>query len=217
MTTPESRRRALRALLPAGLLGACLIGAMPAATAAPAVGQPAPAFTATDVDGRTVRLADFRGRHVVLEWNNPGCPFVRKHYQQSGNLPALQKAYTARGVAWLAVNSTERGHADYLSPADLRKWFADRDARPTAVLMDESGAVGRAYGATVTPHMYVIDPAGKLVYAGAIDSRATANPADIATATNHVNVALAETLSGKPVTLAQTRPYGCSVKYSSSM
>jgi peroxiredoxin len=215
MTTPESRRRALRALLPAGLLGACLIGAMPAATAAPAVGQPAPAFTATDVDGRTVRLADFRGRHVVLEWNNPGCPFVRKHYQQSGNLPALQKAYTARGVAWLAVNSTERGHADYLSPADLRKWFADRDARPTAVLMDESGAVGRAYGATVTPHMYVIDPQGRLAYAGGIDSIRSANPEDIKTARAHVREALDQALAGKPIDTPTSTPYGCSIKYGS--
>ena len=164
---------------------------------------------------RPARARVHCGRHVVLEWNNPGCPFVRKHYQQSGNLPALQKAYTARGVAWLAVNSTERGHADYLSPADLRKWFADRDARPTAVLMDESGAVGRAYGATVTPHMYVIDPQGRLAYAGGIDSIRSANPEDIKTACAHVREALDQALAGKPIDTPTSTPYGCSIKYGS--
>ena len=215
MTTPESRRRALRALLPAGLLGACLIGAMPAATAAPAVGQPAPAFTATDVDGRTVRLADFRGRHVVLEWNNPGCPFVRKHYQQSGNLPALQKEFTARGVAWIALNSTETGHPDYLSPAQLGKWLAAPDAPPPAGLVVGYRAVGRAYGATVTPHMYVIDPQGRLAYAGGIDSIRSANPEDIKTARAHVREALDQALAGKPIDTPTSTPYGCSIKYGS--
>ncbi len=165
----------------AGFALACatLAGTTTSAVASPAVGQPAPAFTATDVDGKTVRLADFRGKYVVLEWNNPGCPFVRKHYQQSGNLPGLQKTFTARGVVWLAVNSTERGHPDYLSAAELGKWFAERGARPTAVLMDEAGTVGRAYGATVTPHMYIVDPQGRLAYAGGIDSIRSANADDI--------------------------------------
>ena len=145
---------------------AATFGGMPAAAASAVVGQAAPEFTATDLDGRQVRLADFRGKYVVLEWTNPGCPFVRKHYQQSGNMPALQKEFTARGVAWLAVNSTEPGHQDYLPAAQLSKWFADQGARPTVALMDESGTVGRAYGARTTPHMYIVDPAGKLVVRG---------------------------------------------------
>jgi peroxiredoxin len=181
--------------------------------AAPAtIGQPAPAFRAVDTDGRTVALADFKGRHVVLEWVNPGCPFVVKHYG-SGNLPATQKEAAAQGVVWLAVNSTAAGHRDHMPPAALAAWMKQHGAAATHTLMDADGAVGRAYGARTTPHMYLIDPRGMLVYAGAIDSKPTANPADIAGATNHVKAALAESLAGKPVTVAQTRPYGCSVKY----
>jgi peroxiredoxin len=177
------------------------------------VGQPAPAFTAVDTSGKTVSLADFKGRHVVLEWVNPGCPFVVKHYG-SGNLPATQKEATAKGVVWLAVNSTAADHGDYKGPAALASWMKQQGAAATHTLMDADGKVGKAYGARTTPHMYVIDPKGTLVYAGAIDNRPTANPADIPGATNQVKAALAETLAGKPVTVAQTRPYGCSVKYS---
>lgn len=186
------------------------------AAAAATVGQPAPAFTVQDTSGKPVSLADFKGKTVVLEWVNPGCPYVVKHYG-AGNMQATQKAAVGQGVVWLSVNSTSKDHGDYRSPQAMTSWMQGHKAATQATLMDSDGKVGRAYGARTTPHMYVIDPAGKLVYAGAIDSRATANPADIATATNHVNVALAETLSGKPVTQAQTRPYGCSVKYSSSM
>lgn len=192
---------------------AATFGGMPAAAASAVVGQAAPEFTATDLDGRQVRLADFRGKYVVLEWTNPGCPFVRKHYQQSGNMPALQKEFTARGVAWLAVNSTEPGHQDYLPAAQLSKWFADQGARPTVALMDESGTVGRAYGARTTPHMYIVDPAGKLVYAGGIDSIRSADAADIKAATNYVREALGQALAGKPITTPTSTPYGCSVKY----
>ena len=159
-----------------------------------------------------MRLSDFKGKHVVLEWTNPGCPFVRKHYD-SGNMPATQKDATGKNVVWLSINSTEKASSDYLEPARLSAWLAERKAVPTAVLMDEEGTVGKSYGARTTPHMYIIDPAGKLVYAGAIDSKPSANVADIATATNHVKAALAETLAGKPVSVASTRPYGCSVKY----
>lgn len=187
-----------------------------AALAQVSVGQLAPAFSAVDAQGKTVSLADYKGKHVVLEWVNPGCPYVVKHYG-AGNMQATQKAAVGQGVVWLSVNSTSKDHGDYRSPQAMTSWMQGHKAATQATLMDSDGKVGRAYGARTTPHMYVIDPAGKLVYAGAIDSRATANPADIATATNHVNVALAETLSGKPVTQAQTRPYGCSVKYSSSM
>jgi peroxiredoxin len=192
---------------------ATTFGGMQAAAASAIVGQAAPDFTATDLDGRQVRLADFRGKYVVLEWTNPGCPFVRKHYQPSGNMPALQKEFTARGVAWLAVNSTEPGHPDYLPPAQLSKWFVEQGARPTVALMDESGTVGRAYGARTTPHMYIVDPAGKLVYAGGIDSIRSADAADIKTATNYVREALGQALAGKPIATATSTPYGCSIKY----
>lgn len=182
------------------------------ALAAVAVGQNAPTFSALDTAGKSVSLADFKGRHVVLEWVNPGCPFVRKHYD-SANLPATQKAATGKGVVWLAVNSTHTDASDYLPPAALAGWMKDKGAAPTATLMDADGKLGRAYGARTTPHLYVIDPQGKLVYAGAIDSKPSANPADIRSATNHVNAALAESLAGKPVSVAQTQAYGCSIKY----
>ncbi len=197
---------------------ACTLGlAVFAASAAPAtVGEVAPAFAAVDARGKAVTLAEFKGKHVVLEWVNPGCPYVVKHYG-AGNMQATQKGATDKGVVWLAVNSTNKDHGDYKSPEAMASWMQGHKATATAMLMDGDGKIGRAYGARTTPHLYVIDPAGRLVYAGAIDSKASANPADIATATNHVNLALAETLAGKPVTLAQTRPYGCSVKYGSAM
>lgn len=202
--------------IPMKLLFASIALAVLAATshAQVSVGQQAPVFSAVDAQGKTVSLADFKGKHVVLEWVNPGCPYVVKHYG-AGNMQATQKGAADKGVVWLAVNSTAKDHGDYRTPAAMVSWMQGHKATPQATLMDSEGKVGRAYGARTTPHMYVIDPAGKLVYAGAIDSKATSNPADIATATNHVNVALAETLAGKAVTLAQTRPYGCSVKYSS--
>lgn len=184
-----------------------------AAFAAASVGQPAPAFSVTDTSGKTVSLADYKGKHVVLEWVNPGCPYVQKHYN-SANMPGTQKETTGQGVVWLAVNSTHTGASDYLPPAKLAGWMKDKGGAPTATLMDADGKVGRAYGARTTPHMYVIDPSGKLVYAGAIDSKASANPADIKTATNYVKQAVGESLAGKPVSTAVTQAYGCSVKYS---
>jgi len=196
------------------LLPALLLLFTAGLAAAATVGQPAPAFTATDVSGKTVSLADFKGKHVVLEWVNPGCPFVVKHYG-AGNMQATQKDAVAKGVVWLAVNSTAADHGDYRKPAEMAAWMQGHQAAATHTLMDADGKVGRAYGARTTPHMYVIDPKGTLVYAGAIDSKPTANPADIAGATNHVKQALAEATTGKPVSVAQTRPYGCSVKYSS--
>jgi peroxiredoxin len=182
------------------------------ALAAATVGQPAPAFTATDVNGKTVSLADFKGKHVVLEWVNPGCPFVVKHYATQ-NMQGTQKEATGKGVVWLAVNSTAVGTTDYRKPADMAAWMTQQAAPVTATLMDADGKVGRAYGARTTPHMYIIDPQGKVVYTGAIDSIPSSNRDDIARATNHVKAALAETLAGKAVTVASTRPYGCSVKY----
>ncbi len=177
-----------------------------------AVGQIAPAFSAVDTAGKTVSLADFKGKVVVLEWVNPGCPFVRKHYE-SANMPATQKSALAQGAVWLAINSTHTGSGDYLQPAALAAWIKDKGGVPSATLMDADGKIGRAYGARTTPHMYIIDTKGTLVYAGAIDSKPTANPADIATATNHVRQALAEVAAGKPVSQPVTQAYGCSIKY----
>ena len=162
------------------------------------MGQPAPAFTAVDTGGKTVSLADFKGKHVVLEWVNPGCPYVQKHYN-SANMQGTQKDAVAQGVVWLAVNSTAPDASDYKTPAAMAQWMQGQKAAATATLMDSDGKVGRAYGARTTPHMYIVNPVGTLVYAGAIDSKPTANPADIAGATNHVKVALAESLAGKPV------------------
>ena len=185
-----------------------------AAHAAATVGQPAPDFTLTDATGKPVRLSDFKGRHVVLEWTNPGCPFVRKHYD-SGNMPATQKDATGKNVVWLSINSTEKASSDYLEPARLSAWLAERKAVPTAVLMDEEGTVGKSYGARTTPHMYIVNPQGVLVYAGGIDSIPSARPADIEKATNYVKTGLAQVLAGQPITEAATRPYGCSIKYKS--
>jgi len=185
------------------------------ASAAAVVGQPAPAFTATDTAGKAVSLADFKGKHVVLEWVNPGCPYVQKHYN-AANMQGTQKAATDQGVVWLTINSTAPEHGDYKSPQAMSTWMQGHKAAATATLMDPDGKVGRAYGARTTPHMYVVDPAGKLVYAGAIDSRATSNPADIPTATNHVKQALGELLAGKAVSQPTTRAYGCSIKYPSA-
>ena len=182
------------------------------AWAAAVPGQPAPAFRGVDVHGKAVSLADFRGKTVVLEWNNPNCPFVQKHYT-SGNMQTLQQKNTAAGVVWLAINSTTESHSDYMAPAKLAGWFGEQKAAPTAIVMDPKGEIGRAYGAKVTPHMYVIDPKGTLVYAGAIDDKRSANPADIKTSTNHVAVALGELTAGKAVSTAATTAYGCTIKY----
>ena len=184
------------------------------AMAAPAVvGQSAPGFTLTDTAGKPVRLADFKGKTVVLEWNNPGCPFVRKHYQ--GNMQALQKEAAAQGVVWLAINSTETASGDYLSPAQLARWMQDKQAAPTATLMDEDGTVGKAYGARVTPHMYIVNAQGVLVYAGGIDSIPSSRVDDIPKATPYIRQALGEIKAGKPLSVSTSQAYGCSVKYKS--
>jgi peroxiredoxin len=188
------------------------VGLFTAASAhAASVGQPAPDFTLTDTAGKTVKLSDFRGKPVVLEWNNPGCPFVRKHY--NGNLQALQKEFTGKGVAWLAINSTRDDSPDYLSPPQLARWMGDKGAAPTATLMDEDGKVGQAYAARVTPHMYIVNAQGVLVYAGGIDSIPSARVEDIAKSTNFVRQGLDELLAGKPLSTATSLPYGCSIKY----
>jgi hypothetical protein len=182
------------------------------AFAEPAVGQRAPDFVAVDTQGTPHRLSDFAGKFVVLEWTNPGDAFVDKHYE-SGNLPATQKAATERGVVWLAINSTGRSASDYLKPAALEAWMKARSAAPTAVLMDEDGVVGRAYGARTTPHIFIVDPEGTLVYAGGIDSMASAQVDDVGAAVNYVNQALADIFDGRPIGTAATRPYGGTIAY----
>lgn len=183
------------------------------AWAAASVGQPAPAFTAQDATGKTVSLADFKGKPVVLEWVNPGCPFVRKHYD-SANMQGTQKEALAQGAVWLAINSTATDSRDYLSPVAMAQWMRQQGAGATATLMDTDGRIGRAYGARVTPHMCIIDAQGMLAYAGAIDSIPTSRAADVDKATNHVKQALAEVVAGKPVSTPTTRAYGCTIKYS---
>jgi peroxiredoxin len=191
------------------LLAALLLPAVAAASAV--VGQPAPTFTLQDVDGKTVNLADYRGKTVVLEWHNFGCPFVKKHYG-AGNMQALQKKYGA-DVVWLTVNSTNTESPDYAEPAAVKARLKQERAVPAAYLMDAPGATGRAYGAKTTPHMYIVDRAGTVVYNGAIDDKRSTDPADIRTAKNYVSAALDEMKAGKPVSIASTTPYGCSVHY----
>jgi peroxiredoxin len=209
------RRRSANQTLAFSVLSATLPLLLASLTAAAAtVGQPAPAFEVKDATGKTVRLSDFKGRHVVLEWTNPGCPFVVKHYG-SKNMQGLQKDAAAKNVVWLSVSSTAPGASDYLAPAVLAAKYKEWGAAPTALLMDDSGAVGKAYGAKTTPHLFVIDAAGQLVYAGGIDDKRSANPADIPGAKNFVRAALDESLAGKPVSVGSAPPYGCSVKYAS--
>jgi peroxiredoxin len=188
------------------------IAAIPVAQAAPRIGEAAPAFSAVDSNGKTVALADFKGKYVVLEWTNDGCPFVKKHYG-SGNMQATQKEAVAQGAAWLSVISSKRGAQGHVDGKGANKLTAERDAAPTHVLLDEKGEVGRLYDAKTTPHMFIVDPDGKLIYNGAIDSVPSSDPADIDEATNYVKVALAEARAGKPVSTAVTKPYGCNVKY----
>lgn len=174
------------------------------------IGQAAPAFSGPDTAGKQVALADFKGKYVVLEWVNPDCPFVKKHYN-SGNMQATQKHAAAKGMAWVSLN-TSAAAADPKTAATLGAWTREQKAVINSLVLDK-GSIGRAYGARTTPHMYVIDPAGKLVYAGAIDSKPSSNASDIAGATNYVMQALDELAAGKPVSKPVTQPYGCTVKY----
>ena len=184
------------------------------AMAGPEVGKTAPDFSVADATGKVMKLSDYRGKTVVLEWTNDECPYVMKHYS-SNNMQTLQKEATGKGVVWLSIISSapgEQGNVDGAKATELTK---KRGAAPTAVLLDPEGKTGRLYDAKTTPHMYVVDAKGTLVYMGGIDDKATANVADIKTAKNYVRAALDSIASGKPVENAVTRPYGCSVKYSS--
>lgn len=182
------------------------------AAAAPTVGEPAPDFTATDSEGNTQKLSDQRGSVVVLEWTNHQCPFVEKHYQ-TGNMQALQKDATSQDVVWWSVISSAPGKQGHVSPDQANELTASRDAAPSAVLLDSEGAIGQLYGARTTPHMYVIDPEGTLVYMGGIDDKPSTQKADVETANNYVRTALNAVQQGQAVDPATTQPYGCSVKY----
>ncbi len=200
--------------LPVALAACALVlAAVPRSAAAVANGRPAPDFTLTDLDGQVRHLSDFKGRVVVLEWNNPDCPIVHKHYD-SGNIPRLQKTAMADGVVWLLINSGAPGKegADY-SAAEFKAWLQQRGSAPTAYLRDPAGTVGHLYGAQTTPHLFVITADGNLAYHGGIDSIPSADPADIPRAENYVQEALASIKAGQPVAKGSSRAYGCTVKY----
>jgi peroxiredoxin len=197
-----------RVILSAGLL----LSFVAASSAEVSVGTQAPDFSLSDTHGKTVRLADFKGKYVVLEWYNPDCPFVRKHYN-SGNMQALQKEFTSKGVVWLSVNSSAPGQEGNYPADELNQISSKAGASRTALLLDPEGNVGRAYGAKTTPDMYIISPQGKLVYRGAIDDKRSTDLQDVKTAKNYVRVALESVMAGQTVATSATQPYGCSVKY----
>lgn len=197
-------------------LTACVLACLTATFAWPAlsapVGSAAPDFALSSLEGKPVKLSDYQGKYVVLEWVNPGCPFVQKHYD-SGNMPQLQQEATSQGVVWLTVDSTKPSSEGSQSGQQLAKWLQSKGAAPSVAMLDADGKVGKLYAAKTTPHMFIIDPKGTLIYAGAIDSIRSTEQADIKKATNYVKVALAEARAGKPVSAPSTQAYGCSIKY----
>jgi len=203
------RRRAVLAAAPMAVLAFAAVPAL----AAPTINQPAPDFQAKDADGKVRSLDEFKGKVVVLEWHNPGCPYVQKHYN-SGNMQNLQQQATGEGVVWLTVDSGAPGEQGYLEGATAKAWKAQNKAHSTDLLLDHDGKVGRLYGARTTPHMFVIDKTGKLVYMGGIDDRPYTDPDSLKGAKNYVALALDDLKSGRPIADPVTRPYGCSVKYS---
>jgi len=187
-----------------------------ATTATPALsaaaGQAAPDFTLTDTHGKAVKLSDYRGKYVVLEWTNPDCPFVQRHYNTK-NMPGLQKEWGARDVTWLSIDSSNRDSGDYKTAAQLNTWMGAHEGSQKAVLIDSDSATARLYSAKTTPHMFVINPEGRIVYAGAIDDRPGASADDTRKAKNYVRTALNAATGGTAVDPANTTPYGCSIKY----
>ena len=193
------------------LLAALLsVAALPALGAT--AGQPAPNFTLTDTEGRQVQLSDFKGRYVVLEWTNPSCPFVRNHYD-TRNMQTLQSAWGPRGVVWLSIDSSNKSSWSYMAPAKLDAWMRKQGAAQQAVLVDGESEVAKLYRAKTTPHMFVINPEGQIVYAGAIDDRPSTRPDDPPAAKNYVRTALTQATAGMAITTADTTPYGCSIDY----
>jgi peroxiredoxin len=191
------------------------IGAAICVADVPPVGSAAPEFSLPDTGGKTHSLSEYKGKYVVLEWFNPECPFVKKHYG-SENMQKLQQEYTGKGVVWLTIDSNAPGSEGNITPEQAQKIMASWKTKQTALLLDPESNVAKLYGAKNTPDMIVINPEGKIVYEGAIDSKATPNPADIQSSTNYVKAALDESLVGKPVSNAQTKPYGCHITYKSS-
>jgi peroxiredoxin len=190
----------------------CLASTSLFAAESPAVGSTAPDFSVADSKGNTQSVSQYKGKYVVLEWFNPDCPFVKKHYG-SGNMQKVQEEFTGKGVVWLSVDSSATGKEGNLTPEQANAKMSEWKMKSTALVLDADGKAGQTYGAKNTPHMFIINPEGKVIYAGAIDSKASPNPADISSSTNYVKVALDESMGGKPVTTATTKPYGCSVKY----
>lgn len=177
-----------------------------------AVDKTAPDFSVVDIDGKTHKLSDYKGKYVVLEWNNPDCPFVRKHYG-SGNMQALQKEYGEKGIVWLTICSSAPGKQGYYEAAKVKPMLKDQKFASAAYLQDADGTVGHLYGAKTTPHMYIIDPEGTLLYAGAIDDKPSTNKDDIKGATNYVRAALDAALAGETIEVKTSTPYGCAIKY----
>jgi AhpC/TSA family len=203
-----------RKILLTALVALGLCSVLPALWAAK-IGEAAPDFTATASNGKTFHLADYRGKYVVLEWHNNGCPYVGKHYK-SGNMQRLQKEWTGKGVIWFTILSSAPGKQGYVTANEENDYLTKMQAAPTAALLDPTGEIGHLYEAKTSPQMVVINPEGTLIYSGAIDDKPTTDLQDVPTATNYVSLALQESMAGKPVQMTTTRPYGCSVKYADS-
>src|SRR6266446_250561 len=193
----------------------CLASIAIFAADSPPVGSAAPDFSVSDSKGKTQSVSQYKGKYVVLEWFNPDCPFVKKHYG-GGNMQKLQEEFTGKGVVWLSIDSAASGKEGNLTSEQAEKKTAELKMHSTALILDPDAKAARAYAAKNTPHMFVINPEGKIIYAGAIDSKATPNPADIPSSTNYIKAALDQSLAGKSISTPQTKPYGCSVKYKSS-
>jgi peroxiredoxin len=194
-----------------GLLIALFAASAGVANALPP-GSTAPDFQGVDSNGVKHSLSEYKGKFVVLEWANKGCPYEQKHYL-SGNMESLQKQWTDKGVVWLSILSSAPGQQGYVTPAEENDYLKTMHASPTAALLDSTGAIGHLFDARTTPHLFVIDPTGKIVYQGAIDNQPTPDPASLKIADNYLNDALNAAMAGKPVAVAVTKPYGCSVKY----
>ncbi len=201
-----------RSMVTTAVVAAGLFAFMGGAIASPSVGEPAPEFSGVDSNGKSHNLADFHGKTVVLEWTNHDCPYVKKHYG-TNNMQALQKSAAEDGIVWLSVISSAPGEQGHVDGPTANTLTSERDAAPTAVILDPEGDIGRLYAARTTPHMYIVDPEGMLVYMGGIDDKPTARWSDVEGARNYVELALADLAAGRPVAETVSQPYGCSVKY----